>query len=86
MENEIDVEATVSFGGPTGQSGAIRWGIAWGLRKFLNKTMVEKMKVGRYFLHKSIFYIHELPVLCIFIYYLVKNSRFRTYSLNFDKT
>lgn len=47
MQNKIDVEATVKMGGPTGQSGAIRWGIAWGLRSFVDRQMIEKMKVGK---------------------------------------
>ncbi|CAH2042460.1 unnamed protein product, partial [Iphiclides podalirius] len=29
-----------------GQSGAIRWGIAWGLRSFVDKPMLEAMQVA----------------------------------------
>lgn len=46
MEKSVDIEATVENGGPTGQSGAIRWGIAWGLRSFVDKKMIEKMRIG----------------------------------------
>ena len=48
MENDIDVEATVQYGGTTGQSGAIRWGISWGLRSFVDSEMINKMKIGKY--------------------------------------
>lgn len=47
MLDKVDVEATVTDGGPTGQSGAIRWGISWGLRSFVDKPMVEKMRIGK---------------------------------------
>ncbi|XP_014296050.1 28S ribosomal protein S9, mitochondrial [Microplitis demolitor] len=46
MEKSVDIEATVENGGPTGQSGAIRWGIAWGLRSFVDKKMIEKMRIA----------------------------------------
>lgn len=46
MMDKVDVEATVRNGGPTGQAGCIRWGIAWALRSFLEKEMVEKMRMG----------------------------------------
>lgn len=47
MADKVDIEATIDGGGPTGQSGAIRWGIAWGLRSFVDKPMIEKMRVGK---------------------------------------
>jgi small subunit ribosomal protein S9 len=47
MTNAVDVEATVAGGGPSGQSGAIRWGIACGLRSFVSQDMVEKMRIGK---------------------------------------
>lgn len=47
MTDKVNIEATVNGGGPTGQSGAIRWGIAWGLRSFLDKPMIEKMRIGK---------------------------------------
>lgn len=47
MIDKVDIEATLTGGGPTGQSGAIRWGIAWGLRSFVDKTMIEKMRLGK---------------------------------------
>ncbi|XP_012277168.1 28S ribosomal protein S9, mitochondrial [Orussus abietinus] len=46
MHDKVDVEATVKGGGRTGQSGAIRWGISWALRSFVNIEMIEKMKVA----------------------------------------
>lgn len=46
MADKVDIEATIDGGGPTGQSGAIRWGIAWGLRSFVDKPMIEKMRVA----------------------------------------
>lgn len=46
MTDKVDIEATVNGGGPTGQSGAIRWGIAWGLRSFVDKPMIERMRVA----------------------------------------
>lgn len=46
MENRVDVECNIEGGGPSGQSGAIRWGIAWGLRSFVDKEMLEKMQVA----------------------------------------
>lgn len=45
--NSVDVEVTVAGGGPSGQSGAIRWGIACGLRSFVSQDMVEKMRIGK---------------------------------------
>ncbi|KAG7201088.1 hypothetical protein KM043_017630 [Ampulex compressa] len=46
MTDKVDVVATVEGGGPTGQSGAIRWGIAWALRNFVDKPMLEKMRIA----------------------------------------
>lgn len=47
MTDKVDIEATINGGGPTGQSGAIRWGIAWGLRSFVDKPTIERMRVGK---------------------------------------
>lgn len=46
MLNKVDIEATVVGGGPSSQAGAIRWGISWGLRNFVEEEMVEKMRLG----------------------------------------
>ncbi|XP_039310180.1 28S ribosomal protein S9, mitochondrial isoform X3 [Solenopsis invicta] len=46
MTDKVDIEATINGGGPTGQSGAIRWGIAWGLRSFVDKPTIERMRVA----------------------------------------
>ncbi|CAK9803788.1 28S ribosomal protein S9, mitochondrial [Anthophora quadrimaculata] len=46
MCDKVDIEATVFGGGPTGQAGAIRCGIAQGLRSFVNDEMIEKMRIA----------------------------------------
>ncbi|CAL7948255.1 unnamed protein product [Xylocopa violacea] len=46
MCDKVDVEATVNGGGPTGQAGVIRWGIAMALRSFIDVEMVEKMRLA----------------------------------------
>ena len=46
MTDKVDIEATVTGGGPTGQSGAIRWGIAQGIRNFVDIEMIEKMRIA----------------------------------------
>lgn len=46
MLDQVDVDAQVQYGGPTGQSGCVRWGIAWALRGFVDQEMVEKMRIG----------------------------------------
>lgn len=46
LTGKVDIEATVSGGGPTGQSGAIRVGIAYGLRNFVDVEMIEKMRIA----------------------------------------
>lgn len=48
MIEKIDIEANVAGGGPSGQAGAIRWGIAMGLRCFIDQEMIEKMRIGKY--------------------------------------
>jgi small subunit ribosomal protein S9 len=47
MTNSVDVEATVAGGGPSGRSGAIRWGIACGIHSFVSQDMVGKMRIGK---------------------------------------
>ncbi|KRT81347.1 hypothetical protein AMK59_5093, partial [Oryctes borbonicus] len=46
MVNQVDVEAFVDGGGPSGQAGAIRWGIATGLRSFVDANMIENMRLA----------------------------------------
>lgn len=46
MADKVDIEATVNGGGPTGHSGAVRWGIAWGLRSFVDQPMIERMRLA----------------------------------------
>lgn len=73
MHDKVDVEATISMGGTTGQSGAIRWGIAWGLRSFVDKHMIEKMKVGEF---QSIFNkINQFPKI-MFEFKTIKSYQF----------
>lgn len=48
MLNKVDIEASVEGGGPSGQAGAIRWGIATALRSFVDADMIEKMRLGNY--------------------------------------
>lgn len=48
MINKVDVVADVSGGGFTGQSGAIRLGIALGLRSFISAETIEEMRIGRF--------------------------------------
>ncbi|KAI5643001.1 ribosomal protein s9/S16 domain-containing protein [Phthorimaea operculella] len=46
MQDSVDVECNIEGGGPSGQSGAIRWGIAWGLRSFVDSEMLQKMQLA----------------------------------------
>lgn len=46
LQDTVDVECHVEGGGPSGQSGAIRWGIAWSLRSFVDAEMLQKMQVA----------------------------------------
>nr|XP_021190472.2 28S ribosomal protein S9, mitochondrial [Helicoverpa armigera] len=46
MQDRVDIECNIEGGGPSGQSGAIRWGIAWGLRSFVDAEMLQRMQVA----------------------------------------
>lgn len=46
LQSAVDVICNIEGGGPSGQSGAIRWGIAWGLRSFVDKEMIQKMQLA----------------------------------------
>ncbi|KAJ3663112.1 hypothetical protein Zmor_007421 [Zophobas morio] len=46
MHTKVDVEAFVEGGGTSSQAGAIRWGVAWGLRSFLDHETIEKMRLA----------------------------------------
>ncbi|XP_018570563.1 28S ribosomal protein S9, mitochondrial [Anoplophora glabripennis] len=46
MQNKVDIECNVADGGYSGQAGAIRWGIAWGLRSFVDQETIEKMRLA----------------------------------------
>ncbi|XP_026494376.2 small ribosomal subunit protein uS9m [Vanessa tameamea] len=46
MQDKVDIVCNIEGGGPSGQSGAIRWGIAWGLRSFVDKDMLEAMQLA----------------------------------------
>lgn len=47
MLGKVDIESNVAGGGPSGQAGAIRWGIAMGLRCFVPTDMINKMRLGK---------------------------------------
>jgi small subunit ribosomal protein S9 len=47
MIGKLDIEANVKYGGPSGQAGAIRWGIAMGLRSFVDPKVIENMRLGK---------------------------------------
>lgn len=42
----VDFEATVAGGGPSGQAGAVRLGLARALKSFVDKDMVEKLRLA----------------------------------------
>jgi len=46
MLKKVDVEAEVKGGGPSGQAGAIRWGISWALRSFVAQETMESMRLA----------------------------------------
>uniref|UniRef100_A0A146LSR9 Small ribosomal subunit protein uS9m n=1 Tax=Lygus hesperus TaxID=30085 RepID=A0A146LSR9_LYGHE len=46
LRDRVDVVAAVVGGGETGQAGAVRYGIAWGLRSFVSQDMVESMRLA----------------------------------------
>lgn len=46
MLNKIDIEATTHTGGPSGQAGAVRFGISLCLKSFVDDDMVEKMRIA----------------------------------------
>lgn len=60
MLAKVDIEAHVEGGGYSGQAGAIRFGISWALRSFIDEDTMEKMRIGK--LYKSVFhfYIYKL--------------------------
>lgn len=45
MNNKVDIVADVRDGGRSGQAGAIRFGISWGLRNFVEPEMLERMRL-----------------------------------------
>lgn len=47
--NQVDIVANVLGGGPTGQSGAIRYGISRALRSFIDMDTIEDMRVGEFY-------------------------------------
>ncbi|XP_072395229.1 small ribosomal subunit protein uS9m [Diabrotica undecimpunctata] len=46
MLNKVDVECNVVGSGESAQAGALRWGIASGLRSFVDEEMIEKMRLA----------------------------------------
>lgn len=55
MQNKVDIVCNIEGGGPSGQAGALRWGIAMSLRSFVGETMLEEMRLGEQY--KMIIYI-----------------------------
>lgn len=48
MLGQVDVEAQVEGGGSSGQSGAIRYALSRALQAFVDKDIVENMRLGEY--------------------------------------
>jgi len=48
MVDKVDIHATVRGGGVSGKAGAIRFGISWSLRSFVDPETVERMRIGKY--------------------------------------
>lgn len=46
MVDKVDVDATVRGGGVSGKAGAIRYGISWCLRSFVEPELLERMRIG----------------------------------------
>ena len=44
----VDFEAVISGGGHSSQAGALRLALATALRSFVERSVVEKMRLGRY--------------------------------------
>lgn len=44
--NKVDIEATIENGGPSGQAGAIRYGISHALTLFLSEEKKEELRVA----------------------------------------
>jgi hypothetical protein len=43
---KVDVKANAYDGGPSGQAGAVRFGLSMALRSFVDDRMVERMRLG----------------------------------------
>lgn len=48
MIDKVDIVGNVEGGGPSGKSGALRWGIAMSLRSFVDAETIEKMRIGKF--------------------------------------
>ncbi|XP_014242600.1 28S ribosomal protein S9, mitochondrial-like isoform X2 [Cimex lectularius] len=46
LRTSVDIKASVQSGGESGQAGAVRWGISWGLRPFVTKDVLETMRLA----------------------------------------
>lgn len=53
MIDKVDIEATVRGGGVSGKAGAIRYGISWCLRSFVDPEVVERMRIGTFFFYDN---------------------------------
>jgi small subunit ribosomal protein S9 len=47
---KVDVKANAYEGGPSGQAGAVRFGLSMALRSFVDDRMVERMRLGNFYL------------------------------------
>ena len=44
--NKVDIHATITDGGPSGQAGAVRLAVSRALQSFVEPDMVEQMRLG----------------------------------------
>lgn len=58
MIGKVDIDAKVELGGPSGQAGCVRYGIAMGLRCFVDAETREKMRLGKKFFNPISYLFH----------------------------
>jgi len=58
MIDKVDINASVRGGGISGKAGAIRYGISWSLRSFVDPEIVERMRIGNYIFVKIVEYFN----------------------------
>lgn len=57
MLGKVDIEANVEGGGPSGQAGAIRWGVSMALRSFVDADTIDRMRLGEFAYRDLTFYL-----------------------------